>query len=54
MIAPQYVKKIWKYSGNDGTAYIVQGDNERFYEVYPSYNDSYLVDSDCDEFINSN
>ena len=52
MIAPSSISKIYKSEDGGEASYIVIGDNGRFYEVYPSYNDSYLVDSDCDEYLN--
>ena len=50
MIAPNAVRKIYK-SADGESSYIVIGDDGRFYEVYPSYNDSYMVNSDCDEYL---
>ena len=49
MIAPGSIERVWKWK--DGGAYLVKGTDGRYYDVYPSYNDSYMMDSDCDEML---
>jgi hypothetical protein len=50
MIMPHNIERVWVFKDDDET-FLVKGDDDCYYDVYPTYGDSYKVNSDSDDYI---
>lgn len=50
MVMPNDIERVWVLKGNDDT-FLVKGADGYYYDVYPTYGDSYQVNSDSDDYI---
>lgn len=52
MVMPHEIVNVWVSNKSDD-CFIIKGGDGYYYDVYPSYHDSYRVDSDSDKYIES-
>ena len=52
MVMPYDIERVWVLKDNDET-FLVKGEDGCYYDVYPTYGDSYKVNSDSDDYVDN-
>ena len=50
MEMPREIERVWVYKDNEDT-FLVKGEDGYYYDVYPTYGDSYQVNTDSDDYV---